>query len=80
MWLFSKKYNDVCKKDGARASRLGYYYGVDFEVIDSQDIPEEFYRKSFEGKPIDQVVPYIREHNNIVMEVHIKLVAIKEYD
>jgi hypothetical protein len=80
LWLFSKKYNDVQIKAGTRASRLAYYYGVDFEVVDSQDIPEEYYRKTFEGKPIDQVVPYIREHNNIVMEVHIKLVAVKEHD
>lgn len=77
MWLFSKKYNDTCKQQNARASRLGYYYGVDFEVVEADIIPDPKYAKEFEGKPANFVQQYIHEHNNIIMEVKIKLVAIK---
>jgi hypothetical protein len=49
-------------------------------VVDSLEIPEEHYIKIFDGKTNDQVLPYIREHNNIIVEVKIKLVAVKNYD
>lgn len=78
LWLFSKKYNESCKKENAAASRLGYYYNVDFEVLDSINIPDPRYIKEFEGKPRVDVEKYMHEHNNIIMEVAIKLVAIKE--
>lgn len=80
MWLFSKKYNDTCKQQNARASRLGYYFGVDFEVLDTMEIPDPRYIKAFDGMTVDYVKNYIFEHNNIIMEVRIQLVAIKEYD
>ena len=79
MWLFSKKYNDVCKQSNARASRLGYYFGVDFEVVEYLEIPEDGYIKQFTGHPVEQVSVYMREHNNIIVELQMKLVAIKEY-
>lgn len=78
LWLFSKKYNDTCKQQGARASRLGYHYDVNFEVVKSLEIPSKDYIKVFEGKPVEQVEVYMREHNNIIEEVFIKLVVIKE--
>jgi SAM-dependent methyltransferase len=76
--LFSRKYNDFWKD--SRASRLGYVYGVDFEVFDVQEIPDPAYRDAFEGKQADMVQRYIHEHNNIVAEYYIKLVVIKHYD
>lgn len=78
MWLFSKKYNDL-KKD-TRASRLAYYYDVDFEVVDALEIPQEQYIEMFNGKPIEEVSRYMDERNNIIQEVYIKLAVIKEYD
>ena len=77
MWLFSKKYNDSCIEQGAAASRLGHYFGVDFEVVDSLEVPDPKYIKTFEGKLKTEVEQYMYEHNNIIMELHIKLVAIK---
>lgn len=77
LWLFSKKYNESCKKENAAASRLGYYYNVDFEVLDSINIPDPKYIKEFEGKPRNEVERYMHEHNNIIMEVAIKIIAIK---
>lgn len=76
--LFSKKYNDACIEQNAAASRLGYYFKVNFEVVDVNEIPDPMYIKTFEGKPFDQVKQYIHEHNNIIMEYHIKLVVVKD--
>lgn len=76
--LFSRKYNDECVKQGAAASRLGYFYGVDFEVADVRNIPDDRYRAAFEGKPKEEVEQYISERNNIIQEVQIQLVVVKE--
>lgn len=76
--LFSKKFNDLCKKQGAAASRLGHYFNVDFEIYDSLEVPDKSYIDLFEGKPTDKVEKYIYEHNNIILETQIKLVVIKD--
>ena len=78
LWLFSKKYNDACIEQKAAASRLGHYFGVDFEVMHSFDVPDPRYKNAFDGKIKEEVEQYIYEHNNIVMEVHIKLVVVKD--
>lgn len=78
--LFSKKYNDVCKEQKVSASRLAYFYNVDFEILTVDEIPDEGYRKEFEGKPIAQVQKYLNEHNNIVAEIAIRMVVIKNYE
>jgi SAM-dependent methyltransferase len=79
LWLFSKKYNDTCIEQGAAASRLAHYFKVDFEVVDVLNVPDDRYIKLFEGKTVDEVERYMHEHNNIIMEVRIKLTVIKEY-
>jgi len=76
LWLFSKKFNDTHKDTSA--SRLGYYYDVDFEVTDVVEIPEDFYIKQFNGQPVEKVTQYMYEHNNIIKEFRLKLVVIKE--
>ena len=76
--LFSRKYNDDCVTQGAAASRLGYFFGVDFEVVNVRNIPDDRYRTAFEGKPAEEVEQYIFERNNIIQEVQIQLVVVKE--
>lgn len=79
LWLFSKKYNESCIAQGARASRLGHYYNVDFEVLDTNNIPDPRYIPILTGKTNVEVEQYMHEHNNIIMEVNIKLVVIKNH-
>lgn len=76
--LFSKKFNLLCKEQGYAASRLGDYFNVDFEIIDFEYIPEDFYRKFLEGRPREEVELYIKERNNIILETKVKLTVIKE--
>jgi SAM-dependent methyltransferase len=75
--LFSKKYNDLAKEQNAMASRLAYYYNVDFEIVDWNYIPSEKYRKEFEGKPAEEVEKYIFEHSNIIEQVCVRLIVLK---
>jgi ubiquinone/menaquinone biosynthesis C-methylase UbiE len=76
--LFSKKFNKHCREQGYASSRLGDYFGVDFEVLDYRYIPDENARSKLQHITSDQIENYANEHNNIVAEIHIKLVVNKE--
>jgi len=76
--LFSKKFNQYCKEIDASSSLLGEYFEVDFEIVDWSYIPEDKYREKLEGMSKDYVEEYINERNNIVKEIHVKLVVNKE--
>lgn len=76
--LFSKRYNKLADEQGAHASRLANYYNVNFEVAEWNYIPFKQYRQEFEGKPTEEVKRYISEHNNIIEQLWVKLVVIKE--
>jgi len=62
----------------AASSRLGDYFKVDFEILDYNYMPSQQYREQFVGEPGDIVEKYLREHNNIIEELHITLVVIKD--
>lgn len=76
--LFSKKHNKLCREQGAASSRLGDYFNVDFEIVQWDYMPSAQYRNKFVGLPRDEVEEYLREHNNIIEELWVKLVVIKE--
>jgi hypothetical protein len=76
--LFSKKYNDLCKQRGESASRLAHHFNVDFELAGVENIPDQRYYKIFNGRPEEEVERYVQEHNNIIMEVIIKLKVVKQ--
>jgi len=76
--LFSKKHNRLCKEQGAASSRLGDYFDVDFEILDFNYVPSQSYQTEFEGEPRDKVEKYLKEHNNIIEELWIKLVVVKK--
>jgi hypothetical protein len=76
--LFSRKHNRLCRAQGAASSRLGDYFQVDFEILDYNYMPSQQYRNEFEGEPRDVVEKYLREHNNIIEELWVKLVVIKD--
>lgn len=76
--LFSKKFNEHCKKTNAASSQLGAFYNVDFDLLEWHYIPEEKYKQFFADKPKEFIEEYINERNNIISEYHIKLATIKE--
>lgn len=76
--LFSKKHNKICREQGAASSRLGDYFDVDFEILDFEHTPSKHYRQEFVGEPKDKVERYLKEHSNIIEELWVKLVVIKD--
>jgi len=76
--LFSKKFNEHCKKTNAASSQLGTYFNVDFDLLEWHYIPEENYKRFFADKSTEFIEEYINERNNIISEYHIKLAVIKE--
>ncbi len=76
--LFGRKYNELSRKQKVHASKLAEYYKVDFEVIEHSLRPVEKYRERFVGQPKEQVEEYLEQHCNLVDEVYIKLIVIKE--
>jgi ubiquinone/menaquinone biosynthesis C-methylase UbiE len=76
--LFSKKFNKHCREQSYASSRLGDYFGVDFEVLDYRYIPDESARLKLQNLSEDEIESYANEHNNVVSEIHIKLLVIKE--
>lgn len=76
--LFSRKYNQACRDQGASASKLAEHFDVDFEILSFNYNPMSMYRNEFEGKPAEEVERYIFEHWNIIESVDIVLTVIKE--
>jgi ubiquinone/menaquinone biosynthesis C-methylase UbiE len=76
--LFSKKFNKHCREQGYASSRLGDYFNVDFEVLTYQYIPDERARSKFQNFSAEQIEDYANEHNNIISEIHVKLLVNKE--
>ena len=78
--LFSKRINQLGREQGVYASKLGEYFDVNFEVVDWNYVPEQKYIERFNGLPKDEVEEYIEQHYNIIHEIYIKMVVIKDYD
>jgi predicted SAM-dependent methyltransferase len=76
--LFSKKHNKLCKEQQAASSRLGDYFEVDFEILEWDYIPSKDYKDQFVGQPREEVEVYLKQHNNIIEELWVKLVVIKK--
>jgi hypothetical protein len=82
MTLFSKEHNRHCDTTGDHSSQLGYYYGVDFKIIDFnfnidaayQPLIQRMKSGSQEEKEFQMT---IREKNNIIVEVRFMWKAIK---
>jgi ubiquinone/menaquinone biosynthesis C-methylase UbiE len=76
--LFSKKFNKHCREAGYASSRLGEYFNVDFEVLSYNYVPDENARIKFQNATPEQIEDYANEHNNIVSEICVKLLVVKE--
>lgn len=77
MKLFSQKFNDYCRQQQLPASRLGEYYNVDFEIMDFKYVPDQKARQLFSQMSAEELQEYANQHNNIISEIHMKLVVVK---
>jgi len=76
--MFSKKFNKYCKREVYPTSRLGEYFNVDFEILDYRYIPDEHCKIKFQSFSVQQLEEYANEHNNIISEIQVKLLVVKE--
>jgi len=78
MNLFSKKFNRWCEEQKNPASQLAYFFDVDFEVMEWHYMPNDYYKKLLDGKPKEEVERFIMERNNVINEIWMKLVVVKD--
>lgn len=77
MRLFSKKYNELEIERGGSSSCLGIRFGVDFEIVEYDFVPDSFYMDRLPKMSREELVLLFREKVNVVIETHIKLAVIK---
>lgn len=76
--MLSKKYSKISKEQSVRATRLADFLDVNFEVVSHSYTPEEKYKQFLESLPPENVEPYIDQHYNLIAEIYIKMVVIKD--
>lgn len=75
--LFSKKFNELCRKQKFASSRLGEFYNVDFEISNFRYIPDENAAARLSNLDTSQIEQIADLYNNIILEVHIQLIVVK---
>ena len=72
--------NEKWEKMKAANTPLALIHGVNFTIKDINFVLEKKYIKLLENKEIDQneLQEYIRKYNNVVKEMKIKWVALKD--
>jgi predicted SAM-dependent methyltransferase len=75
--LFSKKFNKLCREQKLASSRLGEFYNIDFEILDYKYIPDNESVQTLSHLSQKEIEIYAIQHNNIISEVHIQLIVIK---
>lgn len=75
--LFSKRFNDFDEKRNGNASKLAYFFDVDFEIVAEDFTIDSKYTKILQGQTKQQIFEYAYEKNNIIEEMQIILTSIK---
>ena len=78
--LYDKSMNEKWEKMKASNTPLALIHGVNFTIKDINFVLEKKYIKLLENKEIDQneLQEYIKKYNNVVKEMKIKWVALKD--
>lgn len=77
MQMFSKKFNEMCRLQNAATSRLGDYFNVDFEIIDYKYLPDRAMESTIQHLNNEQKMEYANQHFNIISEIEITLIVVK---
>jgi len=80
--MFNKSINRGWIESGDHSTKLGLLYDVDFEVVDFKFALDPFYREQIESLPEEkretEMMIISRERNNVIVEVFIKMMVVKE--
>jgi hypothetical protein len=79
MALFSHRLNRRWAAQGIANSPLGLYLGIDFEIVDVQEIPSDFWRRLQALHPLgaDLIMQQKELYNNVIEEVRMLLRVVK---
>lgn len=78
MQMFSKKFNELCRLQNAATSRLGDFFNVDFEILNYQYIPDRGMERTLQHLNNQQLSEYADQHFNIISEIEMTLVVVKD--
>lgn len=73
---FSKKYNDT-EKENPGTTLFAYVLNIDFEIVWHEYKLEPFFIQQIQGKSDDEINVMARIYNNVIQEIHFKMMAIK---
>lgn len=76
--LFSKTVNRLEIQRNGTSSTLGLMYDVDFELLDFDYIHDPFYNELKQKLSFPELERIFREANNTTLEIHMKLMIVKE--
>ena len=76
--MMGKKHNKSARENKWRTSRLADVYDIDFEVVHEEMVPDEKFREQFANVSKAEAEMYILQHWNIVSELYVQLVVVKE--
>jgi len=76
--LFSKKANKLSRDQKFSSSCLGEYYNIDFEILTYKYIPDFEQINILKNMSQFDLESYSIQHNNIISEIHITLVTVKD--
>lgn len=78
--MFSQSFNNYCIDIGDGTSKIGLFYNVDFDLIDFKFVFDEKYSdllKDMTKEKEEQIQTLVRERNNVIIEVEMKLSVVK---
>jgi predicted SAM-dependent methyltransferase len=73
---FSKKYNDTEKTDTG-STQFAYVLDIDFEIFHTEYHLEPYWKEQFANMNEEQVNMTARIYNNVIQEIHFKMVVRK---
>lgn len=75
--MFGQKRNHNDFLANAATSRLGQYLNIDLELISYSYVPDDLYIDILSGRTVEEIEQFAYEKNNVISEIHIKMMAIK---
>lgn len=76
--MFSRERNDKDIENGGSETPLSYIYNVNFKVVDHIFILDPYWKPRFEQLSNEECEHIARSFNNVISEIFIKLVVIKD--
>ena len=73
---FSKRYNDT-EKNSTGSTLFAYMYNVDFEIVHVEYHLEPYFKQMIQGKTNEEVDWMARLYNNVIQEIHFKMMVKK---